>query len=178
MNYTRLYEEAEMVARLQHANKTYDIFPYIKHIKDAVEVLKAHGYSGDDILAGWLHDAIEDGDLTYNKILKAFGLVVAEIVLACTDPSDVRSRKEKKERMVEKMKTYRRALPVKLADRVANMSHSIRMGNLDKVKMYVKEYSDLRTSLRIEGEEQSLWDALDVLQEQGKESITFKLATV
>ncbi len=173
-DYNKLYEEAEMVARVHHANKMYDIYPYIKHVLDVVEVLKRHGYSGDDLIAGALHDTIEDSDLTYNKINKAFGLVVAEIVLACTDPSDLRNRKEKKIRMLEKMKAYPRAIPVKLADRVANMAHSIRMQNLDKVLMYMKEHVELEFNLRTQGEHDGLWNDLNTLFGKGRELLTVK----
>lgn len=170
-DYTQLIEEAKMVAFLTHKNQTYDIFPYEKHIKDVVKVLIDHGYSGDDIIGGYLHDGIEDGDLTYNKILKAFGYNVAEIVLAVTDPSDVRNRKEKKIIVYTKIKAYPKATPTKVADRIANVAHGIRMGNHDKTKMYYKEAPEFREALYIEGEHEQLWATLDNLMAIAGEKI-------
>lgn len=160
MNYNQLYEEARMVSFLAHKNQTYDIFPYEKHIMDVVNILMRFGYTGDDILGGYLHDTVEDGNLTYNKILKVFGYNVAEIVLAVTDPSDVRNRKEKKIRVYQKINDYPKSKPTKLGDRIANLEHSIRMGNMDKVSMYAKEGLDFEQAIRTTGEYDNLWDYL------------------
>jgi len=161
INYDKLITEAKMVAYVTHKNIMYDIFPYEKHIEDVVNVLKEHGYSGDDIIGGYLHDTIEDGNLTYSKIKKVFGYNVAEIVLACTDPSDVRNRKEKKERVMLKLQQYPKAKPTKLADRIANIEHGIRMGNHDKSLMYLEEHDEFKNKLFIDGEHTTLWDRLE-----------------
>ena len=160
-NYDRLIEEAKMISFFVHKNQVYDIYPYEKHIVDVVNILKEHGYSGDDIISGYLHDSIEDGNLTYSKIKKVFGYNVAEIVLACTDPSDVRNRKEKKERVINKIIQYPKAKPTKLADRIANLEHGIRMGNLNKSKMYFEEHSEFNSKLFVENEHSSLWIRLE-----------------
>jgi len=160
-NYDKLYKEAEMVSFLAHKGQTYDIFPYEKHLLDVVEVLRRFGFGGDYILAGYLHDVIEDCNLSYNKIRKVFGENVAEMVLAVTDPSDVRSRKEKKERVYKKIKACPDSLIVKLADRIANVEHGIRMDNKDKFGMYVKEHAAFKEALLIEGHAVDMWEHLD-----------------
>lgn len=169
-NYDKLYKEAEMVAILAHKGQIYDIFPYEKHLVDVVDVLKRFGYSGDYILAGWLHNTIEDGNLTYNKIKKAFGTHVAEMVLAVTDPSDVRSRKEKKTRVYQKLNNCQDAIVVKLADRIANIENSIRMGNQDKYEMYYLEYKDFKKALKKGNNPdiEKMWAQLDNLFEMEK----------
>ena len=87
MTYTEKdYREARMVAVKLHASQSYDeIYPYEKHLDDAVEVLKRFGFSGKYIIAGYLHDSIEDGAISYNKIKRHFGLDVAEMVYCVTD---------------------------------------------------------------------------------------------
>lgn len=160
-NYDKLYIEAKMVASLAHRGKTYDIFPYEKHLMDVEDNIKRFGYAGDFIIAAQLHDTIEDGDLTYNKIKKAFGENVAEMVLACTDPSDVRNRKEKKLRVYAKLNEYPDAIIIKLADRIANIEHSIRFKNNDKTKMYRDEHEDFTKALKRPNHATEMWDYLE-----------------
>lgn len=177
MDYNKLYHEAQMVAFLAHKNQTYDIFPYEKHILDVVAIIKRFGYSGDDVCASYLHDVIEDAALTYNKIFKAFGFNVAEIVLACTDPSDIRNRREKKARVYEKIRAYPNAVPTKVADRIANLEHSVRMENLDKVEMYVKESGVFEKNIRTGGEHDILWNYLNEATNKGRALLETQLST-
>lgn len=170
MNYDKLYREAEMVALLTHKNQTYDVFPYEKHLRDVVDVLKSYGHSGDILIAGWLHDSIEDGNLTYSKIKQAFGTNVAEIVFAVTDELG-RNRKERKIKTYPKIRACgESAVIVKLADRIANIEHGQRMGN-DIVKMYYLEYQEFRRNL-LDPEHHvaaMMWEKLDqILNYQDK----------
>lgn len=163
MNYDELYKEAKLVAQVAHRGQIYDIYPYEKHLDDTVNVVKRFGYAGDYIIAAYLHDSIEDGNLTYNKIKKAFGENVAELVLAVTDPSDCRSRKEKKDRVYQKIICYKDSLIIKLADRIANVEHSMRFGNSQKLKMYKEEYQEFKNKLSTGDFCKPMWDHLDTL---------------
>lgn len=160
MEYSeKVYNEAKMVAFLAHKGHTYDIFPYEKHLEDVVDIVKKFGYSGKYIVGAYLHDTIEDANLSYNKIKKAFGLDVAEIVFAVTDELG-RNRKEKKEKTYPKIKANPDALVVKLADRIANVEHGIRMGNEKKTKMYKEEFAEFRNELFVEGQCEKMWEYL------------------
>lgn len=163
ISYEQLYVEAEMVALLAHKGQTYDIYPYEKHLRDVVNVLKKHGFSGAILVAGWLHDTIEDTTLTYNKLKNAFGIEVAEIVFAVTDELG-RNRKERKQKTYPKIRARGvDAIIVKLADRIANIEHSLRMGN-SEMEMYKKEYQDFRRELYFqETAAEPLWNYLDEL---------------
>ena len=67
-----------MVAVKAHSNQSYDeIFPYEKHLDDVVDVLKRFGFSGKFIVAGYLHDSIEDDGISFNDIKKHFGVDIA-----------------------------------------------------------------------------------------------------
>lgn len=166
-----LYEEAKMVATLAHQYQTYDIYPYEKHLQDVVNILKRFGFSGDYILAGWLHDTIEDCNISYNKIKKAFGENVAELVYAVTDPK-ARSRKDKKKMVYKDIIAYPHSIIIKLADRIANFGHSIRMDNRDKTTMYAKEHFEFSQMLRPHtpniAEAKALWEHLDKMVEDLK----------
>ena len=139
-----------------------------------VDVLKAFGLSGDYIIAGYLHDGMEDGPLSYNDIRKAFGIEAAEMVYCVTDELG-RNRKEKKEKTLPKTKSNPKAIKIKLADRIANVRHSLRMavtGGLsvdsDKMKMYKKEYPEFRSELfdsAADDVTMAMWAMLDEIME-------------
>ena len=161
-DYQRLYEEAEGVATLAHQYQSYDIHPYTKHLKDVVRILKENGFVNDYILAGWLHDTIEDCNISYNKIKLSFGLNVAEMVYAVTDPK-ARNRKEKKAMVYNDIRAYPKSIIIKIADRIANMLNSIEQGNRDKLKMYINESEDFKNQLYSHTPEDGmiLWTVLD-----------------
>lgn len=152
------YLEARQVAIVAHGDQRYDgIFPYVKHLDDVVAVLDRFDFSGDFIVAGYLHDAIEDGNLSYNKIKKNFGEDVAEMVFCVTDEIG-RNRKEKKEKTLPKTASNRNAVILKLADRIANIEHG------GKIDMYRKEYPEFRQALYNDHHiAKCLWNRLDEL---------------
>lgn len=117
-------ERALLVAEKVHSNQTYDIYPYIYHIKKVVEIAEELGYDENIIIACCLHDTLEDSDLSYNDIKKAFGEEVAEIVYAVTDELG-RNRKERKEKTYPKIRANWKAVVVKICDRIANIKQSI-----------------------------------------------------
>jgi GTP pyrophosphokinase len=51
-----------------------------KHLDDVVDVLKRFGYSGKYIIAGYLHDILEDTGLSYNDVKRHFDEEIAEMV--------------------------------------------------------------------------------------------------
>lgn len=163
-NYEKLYREAEMIATLIHEGQRYDIFPYKKHLEDVRDILIKFGFSGDILIAGWLHDGFEDTYLSYNKIKTVFGTNVADIIFAVTDELG-RSREEKKKKTYPKIRECGfQAIVVKLADRIANTEHSKRMLNASKIKMYKDEYPSFRKELFSPGTEaDALWEYLDKL---------------
>ena len=148
-----------MVSIQAHGNQTYDgIFPYHKHLDDVVDVLKRFGFSGKYIVAGYLHDIIEDTALSYNKVKKHFGLEVAEMVYCVTDELG-RDREEKKKKTLPKTASNPDAIIIKLADRIANLEHG------GKIDMYAKEYSGFKGTLFLNTPKDGLamWNHLDIL---------------
>ena len=83
--------------------KSYDIYPYIYHIKEVKEIAEGLGYDRSVIIGAILHDTLEDGDLSYNDIKKAFGFIIAEIVFAVTDELG-RNRDERKAKTYPKIR--------------------------------------------------------------------------
>jgi len=59
--------------------------PYIVHPIGVMEILMHAGASNYAIVAGILHDTLEDTDTTYEELRKAFGKRIADIVHACSE---------------------------------------------------------------------------------------------
>ena len=140
-----LLERGLMCAEKVHMNQSYDIFPYMFHIKQVVKIAKLYGC--DEIIqcACALHDSMEDGNLSYNDIKKYFGQDVAEIVYAVTDELG-RNRKERKSKTYPKIRANWMAVAVKLCDRIANMKHSSEF-TPDMMSMYTKEHKAFKDAL-------------------------------
>lgn len=163
-----IIDEAKLVAIKAHSNQSYsEVFPYEKHLQDVVDILIKFGFTQPEyLIAGWLHDSSEDTTLHYNDIRQHFGEEVAEIVFAVTDELG-RNRKERKLKTFPKIRANNKAITIKLADRMANISHGLRM-NSKQVQMYRKEYPEFRKALyetnpNFMGSNEGLWGALDKL---------------
>ena len=133
-------EKAHLVAEKIHFSQTYDIFPYIYHVKKVVKIAECLGYDEAIVVSCYLHDTLEDGSISYNDIKKYFGEEIAEIVFAVTDELG-RNRKERKAKTYPKIRSNWKAVAVKICDRIANVSHSKEF-NPDKFRMYTKESKD------------------------------------
>ncbi len=59
--------------------------PYITHLMAVASTVGENGGTEDEVIAGLLHDAIEDTEATYWTLEKRFGKEVADIVKACSD---------------------------------------------------------------------------------------------
>lgn len=86
-------EEARALADSWHRGQTRkgsDI-PYVDHVLAVSALVREHGGTEDEAIAGLLHDALEDApdqgeaERRRGDILRAFGRVVLSIVEACTD---------------------------------------------------------------------------------------------
>ncbi|HET6450089.1 MAG TPA: HD domain-containing protein [Spirochaetia bacterium] len=100
--------------------------PYVNHLTE-VALLLAEATGGSDagvVMAGLLHDTIEDTETTFAELQAAFGPDVASLVAEVTDDTRL-PREERRRRQVESApaKTAR-ARMIKLADKIANL-HSI-----------------------------------------------------
>jgi len=61
--------DAEMLAVKYHDGQTYNGSPYWRHLNDVHNMLKRMGKNDDEVLqVGWLHDIIEDTDMTIDDL--------------------------------------------------------------------------------------------------------------
>ena len=158
-------ERALLVAERVHAGQLYDIYPYMYHIRQVWKISVELGYDETTQIICILHDTMEDGDLSYNDILKAFGRDVAEGVFAVTDELG-RNRKERKEKTYPKIKAYWKAAAAKVCDRIANVTQS-KAYQPGLFAMYVKEnkvfYNNIFSEDHPKDEMAKAWDKLDAI---------------
>lgn len=147
-----------------HASQMYDHFPYFKHLEDVSKVLVRFGYTDGLYQAcAFLHDSIEDTATSYSDIKKVFGEEIAEVVYCMTDEIG-RNRKEKKEKTLPKIRSNPDSIVVKLADRIANIEHTLaHTPENDFLGMYKREHKAFRWALYVPGHCDEMWAYLDGL---------------
>lgn len=137
MNITNTAKE---FAIAKHGTQKYGEHPYSYHLAQVSQVLAQFGYAGDEAIAaaGWLHDVLEDTPTTYEMLVSEFGKETADIVFAVTsEPGENRVDRFRKTAL--KIQSNKKALVVKLADRIANTEASLQ-SNPKLYKMYLKEF--------------------------------------
>lgn len=120
----RCYEFSE---KMHNGVKRSSGEPYIIHPLNVAATLIKLKMDLDSILAGLLHDTVEDCDVSPEELSKMFGQSVAQIVVGCTKISKIKfktkeeSQAENFRKMVVAMAQDLRVIIVKLADRMHNM---------------------------------------------------------
>lgn len=66
--------------------------PYIVHPMDVASILMKHNAPDHVVIAGILHDVIEDGGKTISEISNLFGENVAKLVDGASKPARARNR--------------------------------------------------------------------------------------
>jgi (p)ppGpp synthase/HD superfamily hydrolase len=100
--------------------------PYVNHLSDVARLL-AEASGGDDVtvvIAGLLHDTIEDTDTTFAELAKEFGSEVAELVGEVTDDKTLPKAERKRLQVETAPHKSLRARMIKLADKTSNL-HSM-----------------------------------------------------
>lgn len=98
------------------------VTPYIAHPAATAIILARAGASEDQIVAGLLHDTIEDTSYTSEALLEDFGPRVHELVLACTDNKTITPWLARKDEGFARLRTVKGAGLVRAADVLANMT--------------------------------------------------------
>ncbi|MEA4920751.1 MAG: bifunctional (p)ppGpp synthetase/guanosine-3',5'-bis(diphosphate) 3'-pyrophosphohydrolase [Clostridiaceae bacterium] len=102
--------------------------PYIIHPVSVASIIDEWGFDTESVLAGLLHDTIEDTAITYQDVEKRFGTSVAELVDGVTKLGHVIYQSREEEQMEDLRKMFIamakdiRVIIIKLAD----CTHNIR----------------------------------------------------
>lgn len=151
---------ARYYATQKHHNQAYSGgLPYTHHLAKVEAVLVEYGFTEIEMrAAAWLHDVVEDTETKIKDISELFGKEVANLVGAVTNEPGP-NRKTRAALTYPKIRQSDKAIALKLADRIANISQE---GSL--VEMYRKEYPEFRHGLFIPTKDQrilDMWKALD-----------------
>lgn len=152
------YLKALNFAALAHKDqKTPNGLPYLTHLTSvAMEVIHAcqEGQIEDKkadiaISVAFLHDTIEDTDITYDDIYNEFGAEVAEGVDALTKDKTLPTKKEQMADSINKLLTQSYEIQmVKLADRITNMQKPPESWDSLKILNYHKEAKFILSCLK------------------------------
>lgn len=143
---------AREYAEIAHGGQMYGEDPYIKHLQDVHDALVDFGVTDIRALAaGYLHDVVEDTDVSIQDVQCEFGFLVADIVWFCTD-EEGESRKERKSATYKKWQALISSHPkghydlhrtVKVVDRICNL----RDCPPGLLKMYRKEHAEFKDAI-------------------------------
>ncbi len=88
MSVQFLIERASAYAAYAHAGQLYGPFSYTTHLDEVVKELEKVGFKpeGQEVFfaAAWLHDVLEDTEVTHAILCQEFGTVVSSVVWAVT----------------------------------------------------------------------------------------------
>lgn len=165
-------DTARELAIKAHGDQRYGARPYVVHLDAVVSLLDEHGHA-DCVVAGYLHDTLEDTALGYADIEERFGSQVANIVQFCSDAEGA-NRAARKAATYARMKQdiaagpewIGRAITTKVADRLANVSAAL-ADNPRLLAVYQSEHATFREALYREGDCDSMWSALSETLEKG-----------
>ncbi len=120
----KIYQAVEIAteAHKTQKRKGTDI-PYIVHPLTVGIFLAKAGCSDDVVVAGIMHDTVEDTDMTVEDVEKIFGKKIADIVAQCSEPPQ--EEKDWEERKLHTIQLLENA-PIEVkqviaADKLANI---------------------------------------------------------
>ena len=101
-----LFDAIEFAARAhrEHYRKGTRI-PYIAHLISVAKILIEYDCAEEIIVAGLLHDTVEDTSVTLEDIRKSFGEKVASLVEAASEPDKSDTWENRKRHTIEYLKT-------------------------------------------------------------------------
>lgn len=120
---------------------------YTKHLEEVATLVREYGGSEEMRAAAWLHDVVEDTQITHEDIHAKFGPYVADLVQWLTDVSKPEDGNRKTRKAIDRdhlSKAPPEAQTIKLCDLISNTS-SIKEHDPSFAKVYLREKSELLT---------------------------------
>jgi len=132
-----IIERAQRFAEIYHAGQLRDDgdTPFIVHPDKVAHILMQITTDVNLIAAGWLHDVVEDTDVTYEQLRAEFGADIADLVMEVTHEGQADSHGY----YFPRLKTQR-GIMLKFADRLSNLSDmDDDVWPQDKIDHYLKK---------------------------------------
>lgn len=124
MNDIQLLTKAMNFAALKHINqrrKGEAAEPYLNHLTEVCDLLASNGADINTIVAGVLHDTIEDTETKRDELVREFGENVADIVCEATDDKSLPKHERKQLQIEHAAHASASAKQVKMADKISNL---------------------------------------------------------
>jgi guanosine-3',5'-bis(diphosphate) 3'-pyrophosphohydrolase len=96
--------------------------PYFNHLAHVAALLADAGADANLVAAGYLHDTIEDQEVTHAELVAAFSLDVADLVAHVTDDKHISKERRKRLQVEHAPHLPARAQMLKMADKISNVS--------------------------------------------------------
>ena len=133
-------DKAVDLAAKAHRDQTYGDAPYIEHCRRVAEKAAGQWNHPDVPIVAWLHDTVEDADVTISDIEREFGRSVADAVETIT-----RRKSETYRDFIKRVATNPVACCVKIADLEVNLEACRVNPKGDLVRRYEWALSYLKT---------------------------------
>lgn len=156
-----LVERARELAQACHQGQTYGrSLPYTYHLRRVVCTLQEFGVREPELLAaGWLHDVLEDTNLTRTELALQVGERVTELVWRVTNEPGP-NRRSRHALTYPKLRQDADAVLLKLADRTANVRASAQTPSM--LQLYRDEHPAFRAALYQPGQHEAAWHQLEL----------------
>ncbi len=147
MIYTPKIEKAIRKASMLHKKQTrkgFERLPYVTHLFSVFIILIEYTKDEDVLIAGLLHDTLEDTDYTEDELERDFGSRVKEIVLGVTEQKTKDGEKldwaDRKREYIQGLEIGpEESLYVSAADKIHNFS-SIINGYKNSTEEFKKDF--------------------------------------
>lgn len=152
VNISRFKKACTFAQKAHQNQKRHSGEDYIIHPFNVAYILIQLNVDEDTLIAGVLHDVIEDCEITYEEIASEFSQTVAEIVLGLTKISKIKIKNttenqvENFRKMIVAMAKNFRVIIIKLVDRLHNMMTLEHMRE-EKQKIKAQETLDIYVPL-------------------------------
>lgn len=153
--YNDAVKAAAVAHRHQHYNSDNDT-PFFAHPFFVASLLERHGLDDDTVIAGLLHDAVEDTDMTIDEVERQFGRRVAGIVEEVTFDQTKPWSDRQHEAQLRLQSAGSEAKAVKTADIIHHLILCIdeldqgkSTVNMHDPKEYLWKYTELLKALRV-----------------------------
>lgn len=158
-------------AKHYHKDQKWGNSPYFVHLSMVANIIKVLPNCSEDlIIAGYLHDILEDTDVDMDHIQFTFGYTVAKLVQAVTNPpkSEImfKNKQERNEHVYDKIDDVgMEAYILKTADRISNLIMSSSTEDFDHLMKYCREDGEFRRRIanKLIREYPSLYDTYSSL---------------
>lgn len=147
-----LIQKARDFAQRAHTGQVRKLTgtPIFKHLEQVANILKEAGFSDEVVAAGFLHDTVEDTNVTPEDIYNTFGKKVAEIVAGHTEDKS-KSWEERKQTTIDELADPNTPLSIRaliIADR---------LDNLRSFKKGLEEYGEEMWTKFKRGKDKQAW---------------------